>query len=113
MTTDELSDHSEVMTKEAAKRHEVVVEKTNVLCMKNTIDLMAAHASLELPLDFVCAFGAKSNKDVTLEACVTKLGMISGSTSLLGHGGGIVNSEHTGPLGSSTVNPDLLSISLH
>lgn len=36
-----------------------------------------------------------------------------GSTSLLGHGGGIVNPEHTGSLGSSTVNPDLLSISLH
>lgn len=48
------------------------MKKTNVDCLVNTIDSMATHASLELPLDLLCALGSKANKDLTLNTCETK-----------------------------------------
>lgn len=58
------------------------------------MDNIATTTPLEIPLDFICALGALPSSDLTLNTCNTKNMIILGSTSLFGHGGGIVNTEH-------------------
>lgn len=58
------------------------------------MDNITTTTSLELPLDLMCAFGTIPLEDLTFNTWVSKNIIILGSTSLFGHGGGIVNTEH-------------------